>query len=215
MRNGVRHRSEFMHAVMNVRIECFMIAILAMAGIALPSRADPANRATRSESSEVRSIRGLSHYVLGSGPRRSRGNADVRLLRQRLAALRAALDEVEADPAPVRVDRMRNRKAAAVATYQAIRARASSSSRREGSSQGASGARERAPIPSVGSQSIDVAAEMKSLWQDVDYALADPIGQRARLQLARQRIDAALEQPADLRGPSMTWRLDLATADRR
>jgi len=57
--------------------------------------------------------------------------------------------------------------------------------------------------------------ELASLWREVDYASADPIGQRARLDTARQHIDAALEQPTRVGGPSMTVLLDLANPDER
>jgi hypothetical protein len=56
---------------------------------------------------------------------------------------------------------------------------------------------------------------LTSLWREVDYASADPIGQRARLDTARQKLDAALAQPTAVGGPSISILLDLVSPDGR
>jgi hypothetical protein len=188
-----------------------LIAILAAGGIATSSLAEPAARPQVGSAGETRSIRGLSRFVLGSGAGHTTARADVQLLRARLAELRSTLDQVEADPAPERVEAMRDRKAEALAAYRAWRRAAA---RTEHASPATATPREHRPAARARARGVDVIAEMNSLWQDVDQAMADPIGQRVRLQLARQRIDAALARPPEMQGPSMTWRLD-ATADER
>lgn len=155
-----------------------LIAALMVALLAPSSLASPPTRPARESKAEVRSIRGLSQVLLHAQPSQTSSSRDTRRLRERLTELRRALVELEGDPAPARIERLRDRKADALRACKRLRS--------------------------------DLEVELKPLWQDVDYALVDPIGQRARLQTARQRIDAALEQPTDVHGPSMTLLLDLA-----
>jgi len=154
-------------------IAALMVALPTSSGLAAPP-VQPA----RESKAEVRSIRGLSQIFFHTQPSETSSRPDTRRLRMHLTELRRALVEVEGDPAPARIEHLRDRKFDAVQACKRLRS--------------------------------DFAVEMDSLWRDVDYALVDPIGQRARLQTARHRIDAALEQPSEVHGPSMSMLLDLA-----
>jgi len=137
----------------------------------------PRKRASESKI-EVRSIRGLSQVLVPEvSPRNSR-RPETHRIRERLAELKRTLVEMESDPTPERIERLRKRKFNALQACKRLRS--------------------------------DFDVEIKSLWRDVDYALVDPIGQRARLQTARQQIDRALAQPSDVHGPRMMLLLDLA-----
>lgn len=155
-----------------------LIAALMVAAPVSSALASPPAQAARESKAEVRSIRGLSQILFHPRPSPTSTRRDTQRVRDRLAELRRTLVEVEGDPTPARIERLRNRKFDAVQACKRLRS------------------------------AFEV--EMKSLWQDVDYALVDPVGQRVRLQTARQRIDDALAQPSDLHGPSMTLLLDLA-----
>jgi len=101
-----------------------------------------------------------------------------------LIELRASLDDLERDPSPSRVDSMLTRRQMARAHLEAL--------------QGT----ERRPQPSQLPRKT--ARRMRQLWFELDTIAIDPIGQRARLALARERIEEALEQPRAKRSLGVT-----------
>jgi hypothetical protein len=151
-----------------------------------PSRTQTAEPEGR-QHSETRSLQQFSRPLLmPSRPRSGSGNR-AREARARLAELADALAALERKASPA--------NAATVLSLRQRLARAVSDLRGNSSDRRARG----------GFETIE--RQVRSLFQDVDAAAIDPIGQRARIGVARARIAGALAPPPDTHGQVLTMSL--------
>jgi hypothetical protein len=137
----------------------------------------------RASPTVARPTQDLARQVLMQRRAPSQQVAKARSVRARLAELAASLEALERDPSSDRVvDVLARRRAAdlAVASLRGPR-----SGRREG-------------LPG------DIGSRLNQIMEQVNAAAADPIGQRARLEAAREQIDAALAQPRSESGMAST-----------
>lgn len=122
---------------------------------------------------------------------RARGTGPMRRLRTELVDLRAELAGLDADPSPERVGRALGRRQAVAALLAEAAARVPARGGETGAPAREASPRRRAPVPAL----TDLDTELSSLLAEVDAVLADPVGQHARLEEVRRRLDDALQPP--------------------
>lgn len=120
------------------------------------------------------SVQELSRRVLLPSRKRSARMSASLALRARLLELRQTLDDAEGDQTPERVTRLLESRGRVDAAL------------------------DRASLP----PGLDDG--VRELLEEVDQFAADPVGQRARFDLARQRISEALSHPRRHRATSFS-----------
>lgn len=167
---------------------CAAASLLALAVLIPTGAAEAGER--RGPVVQLESSEDLAQAVLlhrGS----ARGAGSMRALRAELVGLRQELAQLGVDPSPDRVGRALGHRDAAASLLPEAVGRAPA---RPGEPTATRPGPLSPEVAAPGGPGIE--AQVRDLLSEIDQVLADPVGQRARLELVQRRLDDALGSPA-------------------
>lgn len=115
----------------------------------------------------------IARRVLVERAHSSRSVAETNAVRRELRRLREAVSVLGTDDSPAVTGRIWRHRNGAAHAWGIVAARAKGH----------------------GSRADAVARNLAELWRELDFLLADPVGQRARLGVVRALLDEALREP--------------------